>query len=416
MDDHGRIPIILSNMSVYREFVLFGRGNGAIISSMIIERTITEDILRRLHSDRRIVLLYGPRQSGKTTLAREILKRFGRPAIMVNGEDPRAQELWSSRDLRRIRGQIAGFDLVCVDEAQHIPGVELALKLLFDEGFKGSLLVTGSSSPDIARTAKEALTGRTWTYTLFPIAFSELGRTMSDYDLDGLLPEKLVLGLYPGLLGMESKADKVAHLLELSSAYLYKDVLELGGIRNPRKLRDLLRFLAYQVGSEVSYQELGRQTSMSADTVISYIDLLEKAFVLFRLGGYSRNLRKEITRKDKVYFFDNGIRNALIDDFKDWEIRPDKGALWENFLVSERKKYNAYRGWHGGSWFWRTHTGAELDYVEEADGSLAGFEFKLGKRAASAPASWTTAYPEAGFECITRDNYLEFIVGGIRTG
>ena len=183
---------------------------------MIIERAITEDILRRLHSDTRIVLLYGPRQSGKTTLAREILKCFGKPAIMVNGEDPRVQELWSSRDPRRIRGQIAGFDLVCVDEAQHIPGVELALKLLYDEGFKGSLLVTGSSSLDIARTTQEALTGRTWTYTLFPIAFSELGRTMSDFDLDGLLPEKLVLGLYPGLLNMESKADKVAHLLELS--------------------------------------------------------------------------------------------------------------------------------------------------------------------------------------------------------
>ncbi|MFZ3111068.1 MAG: AAA family ATPase, partial [Rectinemataceae bacterium] len=212
---------------------------------MYIERAITEKILQRLQTDRRIILLYGPRQCGKMTLAREVMERFGKRTIMVNGEDPRMQELWSSRDLRRIRGQIAGIDLVCVDEAQRIPNVELSLKLLYDEGFPGSLLVTGSSSLDIARTAKEALTGRTWTYTLYPIAFSELRQTMTAFELDGLLPEKLVLGLYPALFSMASKADKVAHLLELSSAYLYKDVLELAGIRNPRKLRDLLRLLAY---------------------------------------------------------------------------------------------------------------------------------------------------------------------------
>jgi len=341
---------------------------------------------------------------------------FGKRAIMINGEDPRVQELWSSRDLRRIQGQIAGIDLVCIDEAQRIPNIELSLKLLYDEGFPGSLLVTGSSSLDIARTAKEALTGRTWTHTLYPIAFSELRHTMTAFELDGLMPEKLVLGLYPALFSMASKADKVAHLLELSSAYLYKDVLELGGIRNPRKLRDLLRLLAYQVGSEVSYQELGRQTSMSADTVISYIDLLEKAFVLFRLGGYNRNLRKEVSRKEKVYFCDNGIRNALIDDFKDWELRPDKGALWENFLVSERRKVNDYRGWHGGSWFWRTHTGAELDYIEESDGRLSSFEFKLSKRPAGPPASWRAAYPEASFEGIDRHTYLGFIGGSNGTG
>jgi len=383
---------------------------------MYIERAITEKILQRLQTDRRIILLYGPRQCGKTTLAREVMERFGKRTIMVNGEDPRVQELWASRDLRRIRGQIAGIDLVCVDEAQRIPNIELSLKLLYDEGFPGSLLITGSSSLDIARTTKEALTGRTWTYTLYPIAFSELGLTMRPFELDGLLPEKLVLGLYPALFSMASKADKVAHLLELSSTYLYKDVIELGGIRNPRKLRDLLRLLAYQVGSEVSYQELGRQTSMSADTVISYIDLLEKAFILFRLGGYSRNLRKEVSRKEKVYFCDNGIRNALIDDFKDWELRPDKGALWENFLVNERRKYNAYRGWYGGSWFWRTHTGAELDYIEESDGRLASFEFKLSKRPAGPPASWRTTYPEASFEGIDRNSYLDFIGGRGRIG
>jgi len=385
------------------------------MSNMYIKRSITEKILHRLRTDKRIILLYGPRQCGKTTLAREVMEGFDGRTIMINGEDPRVQELWSSRDLGRIRGQIAGIDLVCVDEAQRIPNIELSLKLLYDEGFPGSLLVTGSSSLDIARTAKEALTGRTWTYSLYPIAFSELSVSLTAFELDGLLPEKLVLGLYPALFSIASKADKVAHLLELSSAYLYKDVFELAGIRNPRKLRDLLRLLAYQVGSEVSYQELGRQSAMSADTVISYIDLLEKAFVLFRLGAYSKNLRKEVSRKEKVYFYDNGIRNALIDDFKDWEFRPDKGALWENFLVSERRKFNAYRGWYGGSWFWRTHTGAELDYIEESDGRLSSFEFKLSKRQAGPPPSWQAAYPEASFKGIDRGNYLGFIGGNCAT-
>ena len=208
---------------------------------------------------------------------------------------------------------------------------------------------------------------------------------------------------------MPSREDRIAHLVELSSAYLYRDILELGGIRNPRKLRDLLRLLAYQVGSEVSYQELGRQAGMSADTVISYVDTLEKAFVVFRLGGYSRNLRKEVTKKDKVYFFDNGVRNALVEDFKEWEFRGDQGALWENFLVSERRKANGYRRFHGGSWFWRTHTGAEIDYVEDCDGMLSGFEFKLRERDVKAPSTWGATYPQASFSTIHPGNYLDFV-------
>lgn len=233
-----------------------------------IPRILEEVILRRLETERRIVLLYGPRQSGKTTLARKILSMGAKKSLYVNGEDPRVQELWASLDLGRIKGQIGGFERVCIDEAQRIPDVARALKLLFDEEHPASFLVTGSSSLDIARRSSEALTGRTWTYTLYPISFVELAGLRTPFELEGLLPESLVLGMYPGLVGLASKADKIAHLEELSSAYLYKDVLELGGIRNPRKLRDLLRLLAYQVGSEVSYQELGRQTAMSADTVI----------------------------------------------------------------------------------------------------------------------------------------------------
>jgi hypothetical protein len=376
---------------------------------MDIPRLLEHSIREKLFSDRRIVLLYGPRQVGKTTLAKKILALSGKRTLTLSGEDPKTQELWESKDIRRIDGIVAGYDIVLLDEAQNIHDVGLSLKVLFDSGFSGKLFVTGSSSLDLTSKTREALTGRTWTFTLFPIAFAELAAFETPFELGSRREESLVLGSYPALFSIPSREDRIAHLVELSEAYLYKDILELGGIKNPRKLRDLLRLLAYQVGQEVSYQELGRQTSMSADTAISYIDLLEKAFVVFRLGGYSRNLRKEVTKKDKIFFFDNGVRNALIEDFKEWGLRGDQGALWENFLVSERLKANEYRRYHGGAWFWRTHTGAEVDYVEECDGSLSGFEFKLREREAKAPAGWIAAYPQASFATIHPGSYLDFV-------
>ncbi len=376
---------------------------------MMIPRLLEAALLERLMSDKRVVVLYGPRQAGKTTLARKVLAESGMRYLELSGDDPRVGEVWASRNLHRILDVVSGYELVLIDEAQRIEGIGFSLKLLYDSDFSGNVFITGSSSMDLAGRTKEALTGRTWTFTLYPIAFAERALFETPFELEGRREETLVLGSYPALAAMPSRRDRVAHLVELCSAYLYKDVLELGGIRSARKLRDLLRLLAYQVGSEVSYQEIGRQVGMSADTVISYIDLLEKAFVVFRLGGYSRNLRKEVTKKDKVYFLDNGVRNALIEDFKEWPLRGDQGALWENFLVAERRKANSYRGFHGGSWFWRTHTGAELDYVEECDGELRGFEFKLRKREAQAPKSWLAAYPDASFETVNPHNYLGFV-------
>lgn len=376
---------------------------------MDVSRLLESQIKEKLVSDRRIILLYGPRQVGKTTLARKILDESGKRCLVLNGEDPRTQELWESKDIRRLEGLVSGYDIVLLDEAQRIHEVGVSLKVLYDSGFAGKLLVTGSSSLDLASKTQEPLTGRTWTFTLFPISFAELAVFETGFELDARREESLILGSYPSLFSIPSREDRIAHLVELSEAYLYKDILELGGIRNPRKLRDLLRLLAYQVGQEVSYQELGRQTSMSADTAISYIDLLEKAFVVFRLGGYSRNLRKEVTKKDKVFFYDNGVRNALIEDFKEWRLRGDQGPLWENFLVSERLKANAYRRFHGGAWFWRTHTGAEVDYVEESDGKLSGFEFKLRERKAKAPSGWIAAYPQASFATVHPGSYLDFV-------
>jgi len=378
---------------------------------MDIPRLLESQIEAKLSTDRRVVVLYGPRQSGKTTLARKVLERSGKRFLELSGDDPRTVEVISSLDSRRLASLAAGYDVLFIDEAQRIENVGLALNILHDTAFAGTLFVTGSSSLDLASKTREALTGRTWTFALHPIAFAELAAAENPFELDLRREEALVLGGYPALFSMENREDRVRHLVELSSAYLYKDILELAGIRNPAKLRSLLRLLSYQVGSEVSYQELGRQVGMSADTVISYIDLLEKTFVLFRLGGYSRNLRKEVTKKDKIYFVDNGVRNALIEDFKALELRGDAGRLWENFLVSERRKLNSYRGFYGGSWFWRTHSGAEIDYVEEQDGKLSGFEFKSAVKTAKPPASWTETYPNAEFAAVHPGNYLDFVTG-----
>jgi predicted AAA+ superfamily ATPase len=375
---------------------------------MDVPRSPATQILHRLETDSRIVLLLGPRQTGKTTLAKAVAGRTGRRFLSLNGDDPETVELLSLPDDQRLSGLVAGYEGLFLDEAQRIPGIGLVLKRLHDQHSEVRLLVTGSSSLELAGLTREALTGRTWTYTLFPIATSELAQLQSPHELNLGLGDRLVLGCYPALFSLPNRQDRVAHLRELVNAYLYKDILELSGLRSARKLRDLLRLLAYQVGSEVSYQELGRTCGLSADTVISYVDLLEKSFVVYRLGAYSRNLRKEVSRKDKVYFVDNGVRNALIDDFKEPELRSDVGALWENFLVSERRKRNAYTGFYGSSWFWRVHTGAELDYLEDADGRLEAFEFKWGDKPAMAPKGFVNAYPDSGFTLVNRSNWQEF--------
>jgi len=363
--------------------------------------------------DRRIVLLFGPRQTGKTTLAREVLQQVASEGFLsLSGEDPRTAELIGSCDPGRLRGLFAGYRYVLLDEAQHIPNVATALKIVYDdpEGEHAPrFLVTGSSSLSLAAGTREALTGRTWSYVLYPIAFQELRQQLNAVETERRLPEALVLGTYPALFSIANRRDRIDHLRELATAYLFRDVLELGGIRNSRKLRDLVRLLAYQVGSEVSYQELGRQLGISADTVISYIDLLEQAYVVFRLGAFSRNLRKEISKKDKVYFYDNGVRNIIIEDTKEWHLRGDQSALWENFLVSERIKNNAYSRRHCSSYFWRVYTGAEIDYIEERDGSLFAFEFKLRKKRSTPPPSFAEAYPTATFSSVDMTNWLPFV-------
>ena len=378
-----------------------------------IPRSVKRQIIDRFQHDNRIVMLFGARQVGKTTLAGEIMRDLaGDTYLSLSGEDPRTSEVLASRDIDRIHGMVSGYEYVLIDEAQHVPNIGTALKRLFDAQESGSptqrILVTGSSSLTLAGGTREALTGRTWSYTLFPISFYELRANLNDFETEKYLNEALVLGTYPALFSLSNRNDRIHHLRELSTAYLYRDVLDLGGIRNQRKLRDLLRLLAYQLGAEVSYSELGQRCGLSTDTVISYVDLLEKAFVVFRLGAFSRNLRKEISKKDKVYFFDNGVRNTLIEDTKEWHLRGDQGALWENFLVAERLKYNSYLPRFCSTYFWRTYTGAEIDYIEERDGRIYAFEFKLSLKRVSPPATFSEVYPEADFSLVNRENWLDF--------
>lgn len=376
---------------------------------MKIPRNLKQPILTRLHESNKLIILYGPRQVGKTTLAQEIVAAWPGRALQVSADESRYIDVLSSKDSERLRSLVAGYDLLMVDEAQRVPDIGINLKIMHDQIPNLRVIVTGSSSFELANSIREPLTGRTWTYHLYPIAFKELTALYNDYELDAQLTERLIYGSYPEVFSIENQADLEDYLYEIGNAYLYKDILELASIRNSARIRDLVRLLAFQVGAEVSQTEIGTTLGLSKDTVGAYLDLLEKSFVIFRLTGFSRNLRKEISRRDKIYFYDLGMRNLAIGNFKPLEQRDDLGALWENFLVVERMKNLAYSRSHARAYFWRTYTGAELDYVEERDGGLFGYEFKSGTRASRCPPRWQQTYPEAKFQVINRSNYLEFV-------
>jgi len=373
-----------------------------------IHRLLTEQLIHRLTTSDKGIVLYGARQVGKTTLANQIIEQLQLKTLTINGDQTRYLDILSSRNPANIASLIAGYQLLFVDEAQRIPEIGLALKIILDSFKDIKVLVTGSSSLDLASQISEPLTGRVWTYRLYPISLLELATTQNPAELDTRLEDRLIFGAYPEVFSFMGNADKQEYLRNLTDAYLYKDLLEFGEIRNSTKIRDLLKLLAFQIGSEVSLSELGSSLGMSKDTVSRYIDLLEKSFIVFRLKGFSRNLRKEVTKLDKIFFYDTGIRNSLIDNLKPLKDRNDLGALWENFLIIERLKKLNYQQKPASSYFWRTYTGAELDYVEERDGSLYGFEFKSGHALAKPPQSWLSNYTNAQFECINRDNYLPF--------
>ncbi len=376
----------------------------------MIQRAIAEQIKNDLTDYRKIILVYGPRQAGKTTLVREVIAKLPYKSLEINADQHKYNDILSSRDLTKMQELIGGNELLFIDEAQNIPNIGINLKILHDSLPGLRIIATGSSSFELANQVQEPLTGRTWTYRLYPVAIQELAPTMTPFELKDQLENYLRFGMYPEVLGLNGSDAKIRYLRELSGAYLYKDILQLSNIRHADKIVKLLKLLAFQAGSQVSLHELGKSLEMSHDTVNSYIDLLEKGFIVFRLSGFSRNLRKEVSKMNKVFFYDLGIRNMLIENFNPLDMRQDVGALWENFLVAERRKKVEYQRMYGSTYFWRTYSGAELDYLEERDGQLFGFEFKWRSDKAKAPATWLETYPNASYHLVNRENFLEFVV------
>ncbi len=358
---------------------------------------------------KRVLIIYGPRQVGKTTLVQDFLATYPGRYKLDSGDNIRTQTALSSQDFVIIKEYVQGYPLIVIDEAQKIPNIGQALKILVDQVPDIQVIATGSSSFDLAGQLGEPLTGRKTTLTLYPVAQLELRGLYNPYELKNKLEEFLIFGGYPEIAVTQIKSEKIRLLEELTQSYLLKDILELERIKNSKILIDLLRSLAFQVGKEVSLHELGQQVRVDHKTVARYLDLFEKTFVIYNVRGFSQNLRSEIVKKSKYYFYDNGIRNAVISNFNSLELRNDDGLLWENFLFMERLKKRSYQGIYANSYFWRTWERQEIDLVEEREGKLFGFEFKWGKSKIKPPRQWTKAYPEATFAVIDRENYLDFI-------
>lgn len=365
--------------------------------------------LKKLAVPGKVVVIYGARRTGKTTLLKEFLKNESKAHLMVSGEDITVHSYLSSQSVEKLTAFVGKAKLLVVDEAQKIPNIGLNLKLVVDHLSGIRIVVTGSSSFDLARHTGEPLTGRKYTLKLFPLAQMEIGQIENIHQTEANLENRLIYGSYPEVVLMQDNREREKYLKEIVSSYLYKDILELDGIRHSGKIIRLLQLLAFQIGKEVSLSELGTSLSMSKNTAERYLDLLEKAFVLQRLTGFSRNLRNEITKNCRYYFLDNGVRNALINNFNLFHQRNDCGELWENYLVMERLKKQEYQDIQANNYFWRTYTKQEIDFVEDREGRLFGYEMKWGKAKPKIPKLWQSAYPDSSFELINRQNYLNFI-------
>ncbi len=376
---------------------------------MLIPRNITSSIIDDLSLTNKVVLIYGPRQSGKTTLSKLVIKKLDIKTLSVNGDQLKYVDVLSSRDLSKLKALVQGYDLLFIDEGQRIPNIGITLKILHDEIPQLKILVTGSSSFLLSGKITESLAGRKKTYTLFPIAIKELSDLYNPFEINAQLEERLIYGQYPEILNRTGYNEMEDYLEDISSSFIYKDIIELEHIKYPLKIRDLLRLLAFQIGSQVSIHELCKQLALNRETVERYLYLLEQAFVIFRLPAYSKNLRKEIRKSQKFYFYDNGIRNILINNLNLLPDRNDIGALWENFLITERLKKMYYERTRFNSFFWRTYSGSEIDYIEERAGNLFAYEFKYKKSKAKIPKSWQEQYGSE-FKVVNNENYLEFVV------
>jgi predicted AAA+ superfamily ATPase len=372
----------------------------------MVVRELESIIKKRFNTGKAIVVL-GARQVGKTTLLKTLFGNSNE-VLWLNGDEMDVQSLFAAISASRLKAIFGNTKTVIIDEAQRINDIGLRMKLITDQIPEVQLVVTGSSAFELANRLNEPLTGRKWEYKLYPISFGEMVKHHGLLEEKRLLPHRMVYGYYPDVINNAGLEKEI--LKQLSDSYLYKDLLLLEQIKKSEGLIKLLQGLALQLGAQVSYNELSQLCGLDAKTVEKYIVLLEQAFIIFRLGSFSRNLRNELKKSRKIYFYDNGIRNALIANFNQIENRTDTGALWENFLVSERIKYLAYSQKWVNYWYWRTKEQQEIDFIEETDGQLFAYEFKWNPQAkVKKPPSFSQAYPTAQFEVIHRDNFESFL-------
>ncbi len=373
-----------------------------------VDRILQKKIENRIEPNK-AVLIYGARRVGKTVLMRKIVNSYAGHTMMLNGEDYDTLALLQNRSIANYRHLLEGIDLLAIDEAQNIPQIGAVLKLIVDEVPNIRVLASGSSSFDLSNKTGEPLVGRSSQFFLSPFSQKEIAQTETPLETRQNLESRLIYGSYPEVVMMDNFERKTDYLRDIVGAYLLKDILAFDGLKNSNKMRDLLRLLAFQLGSEVSYDELGKQLGMNKNTVEKYLDLLQKVFIIYRLGAFSRNLRKEVTKAGKWYFYDNGIRNAIIGAFSPLAIRQDVGALWENYIIGERRKANFNNNLHKEFFFWRTYDKQEIDLIEESPDSLTALEFKWGNKTPSAPKPFQEAYPHASFSVVNKENYLNFI-------
>jgi len=374
----------------------------------MVQRKLTKQIQQDLFKGKAIIVL-GARQVGKTTLTETILEKQKENALIFNGDDADIREIFDKPTAVRMKNIVGNNNIVVFDEAQRIPNIGIIMKLFTDQVKNIQVIATGSSSLELADKLNEPLTGRKYEHLLYPISFPEMA------DHHGLVEElrqlkhRLVFGYYPEIVS--TPGEEIRLLKLLTGSYLYKDIFALNQVKKPVLLDKLVRALALQIGNEVSFNELSQIIGMDKGTVETYINLLEKTFILFRLDAYGGNLRNEIKKGKKIYFYDNGILNAIVGNFTPAELRPDIGALWENFIISERIKYNAYRGFYGRSYFWRTTQQQEIDYIEEADGKIKAFEFKWNPRKkARFPKTFLNAYDIESTMVVTPENIDAFLL------
>ena len=357
----------------------------------------------------KVLVLYGSRQVGKTSLINRLIRDHTK-VFKGDGNDMSVNEILSSQKLSVILNAFKGYELIFIDEAHRISNIGNALKLLIDHAPELKVIATGSSSFDLSNKLGEPLTGRQNVYILYPLALMELVNHTGRMDVIQQLENLLIFGSYPEVVTAENNEQKIQYLHNLRNSFLLKDILELENIRNSSKLLDLLRLLAFQIGNEVSLNELGNQLGIAKQTVERYLDLLEKAFIIKKIQAFSGNLRKEITKSHRYFFWDNGVRNAVINNFNYFNMRNDVGMLWENFLFMERIKKQQYHRIHANNFFWRTYDQKEIDMVEERNGKLYGFEFKWQPKKTKPPTRWLESYENAEYHVISKDNYIDFLI------